>query len=362
MGKRRAIVLSAVLAGLLLLFGFTSDSKAELSIDELKNLLQESLTISEIDRELERLSAEEIDVGDEIIKTESDIEKQKTRVAAARQHAGKVLRSYYTGERNHLWMLLLHVDSLSDALSVFHYLQMIAENDTRTMKRHTASFQELERLEEQLLRRQAELGELKRTFLDQRDRVIRLQKELDTKLEQLAEKETLLAEMEKLNEAWREKGLPLFQTFLNAMSDAMLHLDGYLAANDHALETLSRKSFLFHIEEQPLNQFLREQNDVFERFEYSITKQHIVINGNQDDTRIAVIGHYEIELEPEQALRFKLDELTYNGFLLPDTTRDDMQQQFSMTFYPERNELTSLLQIDSIELMPGEFTIGLSLP
>lgn len=362
MGSRKSILLSAGLAGVFLWFAFTPVSYAELSIEESKKLLQESLTISEIDRELSRLSAEEVIVGQQIEKTELDIAAQNEKVEKAKVHAGKVLRSYYTGDRNNVWLLLLHADSFSDALSVYRYLQFIAESDNRAMARYKAATRELKQLQLQLAQRQTDLRELKNAFIDQRERFVKLQTELGRKLAEVDNKTALLAQMEQLNNAWRTDGLPVFREFLKAMSDAMLHLEDYLSANDNALEQKNRKSFLFHIKEEPLNQFLRKQNELFETFIYTITEDHIMINGKRDDVEITVKGHFAIEKEPEEALRFLLDELAYNGFVLPDTTKAEMQKQFSMTFYPKRNALTSLLEVTSVELLPGELIIELTLP
>ena len=359
MGKRIAALVASCLASLLL-FSFGPLAQAELSIDEIRQLLQESLTVTEIDREVERIADEEVMVEGRIRNTEEQIIVQTEHVAKAREHAGQVLRSYYMGDRDSLWLLLFTADSFADALSVYQYLSFIAESDMRTMNRYMAANDELRELQLQLRQRQDELRVLKTDYLTQRERLIALQQELDRKLAEVENKEALLAEIEKLNEAWKNKGLPLFRQFLDAMSGAMVHLPDYLDDNPDALQQ-QRRTFLFTIRETELNTFLRKQNPLFERFTYTITDKHIMITGKQDDQRISVKGHYRIEEEPEQALRFILDEMTYNDFVLPDTTRNDMQKQFAMTFYPKNNELTSLLSITSVVMKQGEFIVELTL-
>jgi len=353
---------SASLAGFLLVFAFASNSYAELSLEDMKKLLQEGLTISEIDREVERLSAMEVSVNAEIGRTESAISDTSAQVEITRDHAGRVLRSYYMGERDSLWLLLLRASNFADALSVLQYLQIIAETDQHALQLHKATYQQLKELHGKLVQQKTELTEVKQAFLDQRERLAKLQSELDKKLAEQANKDALVAQIEQLNNEWRNNGLPVFRQFLQTMTDAMANLPDYLSDNESALETVDRKNFLFHIEEQALNRFLRTPDNPFERFEYTLTSEHIMVTGKLNQTEIEVKGHFEIEHEPEEALRFMLDELSYNGFVLPDTTRQEMQQQFSMTFYPEQNPLTSIMTFSTIEQKPGEFTVGLQLP
>ncbi len=362
MSKRQAIMRTASLAGFLLIFAFASYSHAELSLEDTMKLLQEGLTISEIDREVERLSAQELAMNEEIVQTESSILLASDKVEATREHAGRVLRSYYMGERDSLWLLLLRANSFVDALSVYQYLQVIAESDRHAIDRHTTAYQQLQELHAMLLQQRTELVEVKQAFLEQRDRVAKLQAELDQKLAEQANRDELIAQIEQLNNEWRTNGLPVFRQFLQAMTDAMANLSEYLLDNENALEAVDRKNFLFHIEEDALNRFLREQDDVFEQFKYALTNEHIIITGKLGNTAIEIKGHYEIQHEPEEALRFMLDELIYNAFTLPDTTRLEMQQQFKMTFYPAQHPLTSIMTFSAVELQQGVLTIGVRLP
>src|SRR5690606_10763785 len=107
------MLVSAGLLSLMLMVAFAADTSAELSLDDTRALLQESLTISEIDREVERLSGEEVIVGEQIQQTQAAIVQQSDTVERTRRHAGKVLRSYYMGERDQLWLLMLQTDNFA---------------------------------------------------------------------------------------------------------------------------------------------------------------------------------------------------------------------------------------------------------
>lgn len=354
-GRYRKLAAVGV-AGLLLWVTTTTSSLAELSVDELRKLLQESLTIAEIDREVERLSAEEAVVSVQIAQTEKAIAEQESNVAHTKVHAGKVLRAYYVGDRDKLWLLLLQTDSFSDAVAVFQYLQSIMQNDQRSLDRYLTSYKELLALREELELERNELQTLKAEFLAQRIRVTRLQQELDEQLAQVSEadKQTVLAEMDALSRAWHEQGLPVFRQFLGAMSEAMLELPDYLAQYPESY-TVKSGVVSFLIEERNLNPFLLSKNSLFEHFVFSIDERHITITGNYNNTEFVVRGRYVVEPDPN-ALRFVLDEMAYNGFDLPDTTLRDMQKQFSMTFYPEKP-----LEASEVELSEGSITIRLNL-
>lgn len=355
MGKR--IVLIAA-AAVLLLSPAVPVTKAELSIEEIRQLLQESLTIAEIDREVQRLTEEEQRIAREIEQTRLSAARQEQRVEKAKGHAARVLRSYYMGNREQMWLLLLYADSFAETLSVFEYLLAIAESDRRALDRYLSAYRELKTLQAGLEERSRLLGEIKAQFLAQRDRLAALQAELDAKLEQVEDKAAILDQMSALNRAWQEEGLPLFRRFLQAMSDAMLELPDYIATYNDSLE-VSGDRYTFLIRDEQLNPFLQSKNDLFRSFEYAIRPEGIFISGGQDGAEIEIQGHYIVEHEPENALRFVLDELKYNGLALPDTTREDMQRQFEMTFYPKR--YSAFMEAVETALGQGELRITLRL-
>ncbi len=359
MGIYSKKIIAASIIGSILWLTLTTGTHAELTIEETRKLLEESLTISEIDREITRLAHEEQKIAEQIITTEESIINQVHLVELARIHAGKVLRSVYMGERDGLWLLLLDSKSFSDALVVYQYLQSIVDHDQRALTKHQIVFNELQALNESLTLTQSELRELKAQFLAQRIRVVQLQEQLNSKLAVLDNKEEIITQIDALSLAWNKDGLPLFQQFLQAMSEAMIDLPDYMNENEDSFKQ-DGMAFMFRINEAPLNTFLRNKNEIFKQFELAITNDRISIKGSKDKVRIIINGHYSIENEPENALRFTLDELIYNDLILPDTTRNDMQKQFSMTFYPKRNT-DGALEATAVTQSPGELLIELTI-
>lgn len=354
--KRCLLALLPAVLAVMLLGGTVSRAESGLSglsIEALQQLLQESLTISEIDRELERLSGEEERVSLALEQTVAEIALQTGRADQLRERAGKVLRSYYTRDRQNLWLLLLHADSFSDALQVFQYLQIIAENDRRSLDRYMAARAELLALETELEQRLDELAEIKTDYLNQRARVQSLKAELDRKLAEAADREALLAEIEALNRSWQDDGLPFFQSFLDAMGGALAELPDYVTMYPDALAQ-ERFTVVFTVREEELNVFLRDKNPLFHDFSIALAPSGIQITGSRNSLAIRIEGHFELTehpdpaLHPDPAVRFMLDRLQFRDFELPDTTVADLQRRFPMAFTTKQHEMTAFLAITEV--------------
>jgi peptidoglycan hydrolase CwlO-like protein len=361
MKKGKLALLPALLAGIMLFGSVAGAEESGRSIEELQQLLQESLTITEIDREVERLSREQERIAAELDETEIRIEQQAEVEEKLRQRAGKVLRAYYMRDRQNLWLLLLHADSFGNALTIFQYLQIIAENDRLSMERYVAAREQLLALRAELQERLRELEETKAEWLRQRERVIALQAELDRKLAEAADREAIIAQIEELNRLWQEEGLPYFQSFLEAMSGALAELPDYVNVYPDSL-TQQRTRITFTVREGELNAFLRDKNPLFRQFAIGLTKDGLTIQGNRGELSIGVNGRFElVETDDGPALRFMLSSLRFGPFMLPETTVADMQRRFSMTFSTKQHELTAFLLLDSIEHRDGELALNMKI-
>lgn len=365
MKKKLFVWIPAVLAAILLCGPAISLAESELSIEQLQLLLQESLTISEIDREVERLSREEQQITLQLEQAVAEIGLQTERADQLRERAGKVLRSYYTQDRQNLWLLLFYADSFSDALQVFQYLQIIAENDRRSLDRYVTAREELLALEAELAQRLDQLDDIKADYLNQRARRQSLQAELDRMLAEAADKEALLAEIEALNRSWHDEGLPLFQSFLEAMGGALAELPDYVTRHPDALKQ-ERLQVIFTVREAELNAFLREKNPLFHDFSITLTATGIHITGSRDTLSIGIEGRFELaehpdpDVHPEPAVRFMLDDLQFRDFDLPDTTVADLQRRFPMAFTTKQHDMTAFLAITDVTHGPETLVITMA--
>lgn len=359
MKKGIRALLPAVLAGLLL-GGSMVRAETGRSIEELQRLLQESLTISEIDREVERLSKEEERLAAQLEETTLQIGQQAELAERMRERAGTVLRSYYMRDRQNLWLLLLHSDSFSGALNVFQYLQIVAENDRRSMDRYLAAREELLELETQLEERLAELADIKAAYENQRSRLLALQAELDRKLAEAEDREALIAVMEALHRQWQEDGLAYFQSFLFALGEALEALPDYVNAYPDSLAQ-NRLRVTFTVREEELNAFLQEKNELFREFAITLTETGVSISGSRGDLAIGIEGRFALTEQPDPSLRFLLERLRFNTFELPDTTIADLERRFPLVFSAKEHPLTAFLSLTDVEHRDGELVIHMTL-
>jgi hypothetical protein len=305
-------------------------------VDDGDGLLQQGLTIHEIDKEVGRLKQEESKVNEEIKKNEAALIVQEEILKSKRDSAGRVLRAYYMGDRDHLWLLLFQLDSINDMMVTFEYLNAVVRNDFRVLRAYRAEYEE--RLT--LLAQQKESKERLQTVIDdylrQRDRLVALQADLDRKLAQLTaqERDRRTEQIAKLATQWESEGLPLFRTYLAELGNAMKDISELLSEPSRL--TLDGADLFVRLTEKDFNDFLQSKSKLFRDVAFRFSENKVIIaSGTVDPSKQATIeGEYVLEEEPENLLRFHILSLNYNGFTLPDTTNKSLEQQFDLSFKP----------------------------
>lgn len=118
MNKRIKITISTLLSTIMLLtFIYVRPTLAAPSQEE-SQILQDSLSIVEIDHEIERISQEQQTLLQRQQELRSNLTVQKEQMTIQRKRAGSVLRSYYMGERDKLLSVVLGAKSIRQLLSV----------------------------------------------------------------------------------------------------------------------------------------------------------------------------------------------------------------------------------------------------
>lgn len=320
--------------------------------------VQQGLTIHELDKELARLKSEEVRLDDSIAALSGDIERQRALLEVRSESAGRVLRSYYMGHRDQLWMLLFRVRSLNEALLVLDYLQAIVTNDFRTLRMYKEAYEERQALLAEQTARQERLQRVIAEHETQRVRMLAEQAELDRRLAELAEEErnAQLAAIAAAASAWEESGIPLFEQVLTALSEAMTDLPALLA--DPSLLVVDGASMEVRLTDQAFNNFLQQRNPIFETFRFVFEPEGLTVSGSVGGTTATLSGVYLLENEPANALRFQISSVRFNGFELPDTTRTAMQEQYDLAFEPGR--LVSGLTVSELLNEEGVLRVKLS--
>ncbi|MNE85058.1 hypothetical protein D3C80_1820140 [compost metagenome] len=98
---------------------------------------------------------------------------------------------------------------------------------------------------------------------------------------------------------------------------------------------------------------------MFNDFTFQFKEDKVVAQGKRENMEIQIAGHYTIENDPKNAILFHVDELLFNGFALPDTTRQALEKEFDLGFYPDL--IVSFLKANAVTMEDGELTIKLSI-
>jgi hypothetical protein len=327
---------------------------ADPTLDETKELLKKSLTIVQLDQEIARLSNQDTQVTAQIDTTQIDLIKQDEKVAITREHAGKVLRAYYMGDRESIWTLLFSAKSFSDAIALYDYLSMIIANDHLLLTSYSDSLKDLKTLQEQLIQTQSQLREVKTAFITQRDRNIALQKEVDNRLKLLPkdQAQVILSKIDQLKADFKLKVVPLFVKYFQGISEVMP------AFVDNAMNKERDKYFVgttFKVSDQDFTQFFRKKNKLFEKLSFQFRDGMYSVEGVDGDIKASIKGHYSVEENPNR-LQFHVDELGYNDNILDETTKRYMEERFDLSLSVEKHT-QELLQAEEVTTENGFLTL-----
>lgn len=365
MNRRIAVSILVVLQ--LLYSGFTSPFTAFAETDNGKSvktdaeaLVQKGLTIAEIDRELERLKKEDAGLTVQIAETETKLAAQGKLVEAKRRHAGRVLRAYYMGERDTLWLLLFSLHSFQDVVKTFEYLSMILAGDQRKLTEYKSAMNDLKQLQTGLVSAQAKLKQAEAEYLAQRDRLIRLQDELDRQLAVSPEAQEVMKRIETVTTTWQQRGIPLFRSYFGALSEAMKALPELATKGPDGKPRLSLDGLnaTFAISDADLNDFLRAREPIFRDLTFRFVKDGVTADGKKDDLTVSIQGAYELD-GAKKTIGFRIQKLVFNGYELPDTTVRDLERQVDLSINPKA--LVSFLEPTEVKQEEGRLTIRMKL-
>ncbi|OCT17120.1 hypothetical protein A8709_24355 [Paenibacillus pectinilyticus] len=358
--KLTAMLLSIVmLTQLTLPYTAVSAEETGTAQDEAKELVQKGLTIFEIDKEVARLNDQDAKIGEQIKQNEQDIAKQSGNVDTTRKHAGKVLRAYYTGDRDSIWMLLFAASSFTDALRMFEYLQMIITNDHRSLAMFTDSFQKLKKLQTVLADSRTQLQTTKDKLLQQRERLVKLQEDLDKQLAISTQAAAITAQIKSLNDQWKQDGLPLARDYLDNLSTAFRALPDFLMAGKYI--SVTSNTPVVNLTDTDFNAYLHSKSDLLQTLNFEFKDGAMIATGKKGDLQISIYGNFVLLTNADNMneVRFVVDNLEFNGFKLPDTTIADFSKDFQLGFVPKK--VASYLDVLSVETKKGVAVVKLKI-
>jgi hypothetical protein len=364
--ERRVQMRRLTMAGLIALLVLLTLSRnavpmpvyAEPLPDETRKLLEKSLSVVEIDREITRIGGLKTNTEAQIAQTEDRLTQQSIAIAAQREKAGRVLRSYYVGQRDFVLAVLLNANSLSQLLRTWEIMDLIIRSDRNTMNAYTEQYAKLKDGYAKLQQDKTELAAVERNLKEQRQRVVALQDELNKALAASGDESHIRQLMAEMETYWNNVGLYEVNRHFRDLAEAMKALPEWIQKHPETMETSGFKTKLT-ITDAQLNEFLRSRSDNFKQFTILFEKDKMSLQGDNGDLKIRIIGHYTLENEPENAILFHVDSLNFNGLELPDTTRADLQRNFDLGFYPQK--LIKFVKAQSVSLEEGRLIVQLKI-
>ncbi len=358
----RRLLAAVLVASILLLFlsraGATLPVFAEPLPEETRKLLEKSLSVVELDREIGRISGLKEDTQTAIGQSESRLAEQEIAIAVQREKAGRVLRSYYMGYKDFWLSSILSANSLPDLIRVWDMMDMVVQSDRQTMDGYNDEYKKLKKGYDQLQRDRGELAAVERDLVAQRGRIIALQTELDQDLAASGDEQKMLRLMEELQAYWKNVGLYEVKQHFRALAESMKNLPDFIKETPGIIETSGLNTKLT-ISDVQLNEFLRSEDSRFDDFSFSFGDGLLTMEGNNGDIQVKIQGKYTVEEEPENAIRFHVDKLIFNGLALPDTTRADLEREFDLGFYPQK--LIKYVKAQSVTIEDGKLIVQLKI-
>ncbi|WEK53001.1 MAG: hypothetical protein P0Y55_10370 [Candidatus Cohnella colombiensis] len=326
--------------------------------DETKKLLEQGLSLVELDREIERISNLQVQTEASIRASEQQLHKQELAITVQQEKADRVLRSYYMGYKDFLLNALLSANSLSQLLEVWDTMDLILESDHQTMNNYGEQYRAIKQGYEELKQHKDDLADVGSQLIKQRERLVALQREIDLALSQSGQEMMLLRLMEELQAYWRNVGLFEVKQHFKALAGAMNELPEWIKETPGIVQSTGLKTKIT-ITDKQLNEFVRSKDSRFNDFNFTFQDGLLTMEGDNGNIQVKIQGHYTIEEAPENAMLFHVDLLQFNGLTLPDTTRAELEREFDLGFYPQK--LIKFIKAKSVSIEDGTLTVLLSL-
>ncbi|MGG3452966.1 coiled-coil domain-containing protein [Paenibacillus rhizolycopersici] len=330
---------------------------APLTAEE-QQILEQSLSIQEIDREIERIESRQQETESAIRDLQEQLSDKNQQIRVSREQAGLRLRAYYMGERENLMYALLSVNNLKDFFTVLDYYQLIMDRDRAVLNQYKSDYAKLKRTKQKLDDTSIELARMKEELQLQRSRVAALQQRVDETLGLSADPEKLKALIQELTAYWENVGLYELRKYFQALSSAMSYFPDFLQQNENSL-IAEKGGYRLEIREEELNAFLYSQNELLKDMSFRFEKDKIVARGSREGLKLEVEGHYTVEQEPENSIVFHVDRLLFNGLALPGTTRAELERDFDLGFYPKK--IVPFVEATDAAISEGTLTVKLKL-
>lgn len=364
-GKRASAVIVRCCLCMLLAASIPTSSHAEslqpfsweesTQTDELHNILQQSLSIQELDQEISRISARANAAAKQQSQLQAQLDDQQNKLTDKQDNAGRVLRSYYMGERDLLLQAVIHANSLSDMFRLMDYYSFLMEHDHQTLLAYRDNVRSIKQLRDEQVLLEKDLNIVKADLIAQRNRLIQMESQLNASVAASSDPEAMQMLIQEFTNYWQSVGLFEVKHYFRAIAQAMQKLPDFITKNGNLVS--NGLTYTLTIKDSELNQFLRDQDAIFKDFSFVFKDGTIAAIGQREGIQVIVEGRYTLEYEPEHAIRFHIDKLQFNGLTLSKETQDELAKQFDLSFYPQ--QLVTFIEATDVKLEDHLLTVKL---
>ncbi|GIO39139.1 hypothetical protein J41TS12_40000 [Paenibacillus antibioticophila] len=307
---------------------------AAMSDEELR-ILQDSLSIIELDREIARIEVQQEEAHRTAEKLQLELEQKNEQIHRSREQAGKRLAAYYMGERESLMAAILSVNSLKDFFAVMDYYQIIAERDRDVLDAYKSEYAGIKATKRKIDNLSVELAGMKENLLKQKARISELQNSVQGVLSASSDPEKLAALIRELGMYWENVGLYEVRRYFRELASAMADFPDFLQEHKESLSS-DRSGYTLTVREEDLNSFLHGKSDLLKDMSFQFENGLIIAKGKRDSLELRLEGSYSVVNDPENCIKFHVERLIFNGLELPDTTSNELEQDFDLGFYPKK--------------------------
>ncbi|WP_046214740.1 hypothetical protein [Paenibacillus wulumuqiensis] len=333
------------------------ESAAQLD-PQTRQLLEDSLSVNELDQEIQRIGQEEQTARTKYEQLEQQAVTSQQQLSDAKLQSDKILVAYYTGEREQLRNAFWAAGSISGVIAFYEYYKMILDHDQKIMADYRSRYEQIQSIRSDLLRTSAELTDIGDRLKQQRQRVASLQTRIHSGLASSSEPETARQLIEEMNAYWENIGLYEVKNYFRALAQSMQQFPDFLQSQPGAIR-INGRQYTIVIEQKQLNDFLHHTAGLPDSLQFNFEQDRLVVTGQEGQLSLEIIGHYEIENTTQNVMRFRVDQLVFNGLRLPDTTCAMLENEFDLGFYPE--QIIPYLKATSVAIVPQSMNVQLEL-
>ena len=154
---------------------------------------------------------------------------------------------------------------------------------------------------------------------------------------------------------WRKRGLPAFRSYFGVLAQVMNSLPELVTSDRFKSNGLLTHTLT--IGEAEFNEFLASKNEIFKQSHFQFSDNQLTVDGVYEDIHMKIIGHYELVSPTE--LRFKMTDLYYDGFELPESTIAEMETEYDLAFYPAK--IAPNIQVEKFSLEDQELQLQIKI-